>query len=61
VPESIRVRHLLKRALRSYGLVCVRVNGLPESWDDRPDPATTHQFAQAATSGATSSPSSEGL
>ena len=41
VPAPIRVRHLLKRALRAYRLECVRVIDLP------PDPATTHQPAQA--------------
>ena len=33
VAAPIRVRHLLKRALRSYGLECIRVVGLPDSWD----------------------------
>ena len=43
VEAPIRVRHLLKRALRSYGLECVKVIGLPDSWDafTPPEPAAT--------------------
>jgi hypothetical protein len=45
VPAAVRVRSLLKRALRSFRLECVRVVGLPESWDD---PPAMHQLRQDA-------------
>jgi hypothetical protein len=49
VPAEVRVRSLLKRALRSFKLECVRVVGLPASWSEGPDAGPG--FAQAGSDG----------